>query len=197
MVTIASSGHHCIVQPQYRVIESGESGWDWRKSWMVSFSIDSTHSLLVKSQEVEKVQKPRTFNCLFIQHYTRYCSSSSWSNWSAIQPRHIIQHKLHLSRVVSLFLAQMITFGSNDHFQGAGPALPTERFFFSRRQWGNKTNGTGTNFHKSETWSPFIGSLYPIQSNRCYIWDNGFKVCADRKWFLWSYQILLILLLLH
>ena len=146
MVTIASSGHHCIVQPQYRVIESGESGWDLRKSWMVSFSIDSTHSLLVKSQEVKSArvayfQLPLypTLSSLLQQLVQLVRNPAASHHSTQIAP---FQSRLFVFGSTDHFwlnwslLAQMITFGSNDHFQGAGPALPTERFFFSRRQYG-------------------------------------------------------------
>ena len=134
--TVFLDGHHRIIWSPLHCPTSISSDREWRKWVRLAEKLNGVifnrfYSFPPREKpRSKKVQKPRTFNCLFIQHYPRYCSSSSWFNWSAIQPRHIIQHKLHLSRVVSLFLAQTITFGSNDHFQGAGPALPTGRFFF-------------------------------------------------------------------
>ena len=109
MVTIASSGHHCIVQPQYRVIESGESGWDLRKSWMVSFSIDSTHSLLVKSQEVKSARVAYFQLPLYPTLY------------SLLQQQQLVQlvrnpAASHHSTQIAPFQSRLFVFGSTDHF---------------------------------------------------------------------------------
>ena len=162
---------------------------------MVSFSIDSTHSLLVKSQEVEKC-KNLALSIASLSNIILATAAAAGPigpqssrvtsfNTNCTFPESSLCFWLKRS-----LLAQMITSREPDQLS------QLDAFSSSRRQWGNKTNGTRTNFHKSQTWSPFLGALYlHIQSNP--IWDDLKLFALIESGFWWSYQILLILLLLH